>query len=650
MPVARQVTQWWTVIQPTPNPPSSPRPRNRVLAVVAVLALAATGLAAVFLAHGNAQASLRSSRDQAQATERDAQARLQALADLSAATRQAQLALQAASGLPDLAGLQAQLAQATAQFEAALAASTLPSVAPGYVPGGNMSAYLHASVPTPLVAPDFSGRLDLSAAGVASLTGSASPVDPPTGPHVPGTGVASADQVVLQLLGSYGALEDALATVQGLLPAGTGAVPDPSTLLGGGVPLPVAVPGLPAGVGGSYPQPVQDANDAADPDGTGAMQAAAHAAGLLRASQTAVGQSTDNLNALLDVYQQLAPLVQQLIQQTRDAATQAGHDLPAQAQRNIDALTSASDQARAATLQAIGEYRAAVQQAAQDATGRVDRVLQQRVDAVRDAGRDVGAQLDAQTESLKELLQARHAAIQAISDSALATLAQLGTQGIDVSDDVAGVQAAAQAAQHTVDASLGKLLDDVAAARSQAMGTVDATIKDATSAAADVRAGVTAAVADTLAQTQLTSQFVVDLAQAQLVQDVAATQDLAARTLANVTHAANQRVHAVLDQALALTGATPRLVDATSGLVGQLANLTQVEVGKDVDYIAKVAHDYGQVPVGERAQQAAYLTAVADADGHTLDSVLASGTHLQDVIQQVLDAAGAARGQILSLA
>lgn len=624
---------------PTPTPPSpkrlagSRRPILRVLAAVAIAGLALSGAFVSLMpaGHAGAVAPVQDPVKQEWSARSGALSQLNSLGGLpdpGVAIHQATAASTQALGEAGQP-ISAALADAKAQLDAALrAGAALPA---NYVPGMDVGAFVKVAKPAAFPLPAFGGKLDVGALRTVAVQVDPSPVVE-RGFRVPTMGLEQAEALAGQLTLAYAMLEK---TLDGLnASAVTGAIP-------GGLPLPVALPGL----GG--PQ-ARDASNAADPDEQGALHAGDHAGALLKSVESAYAVSQPSLASLLSGYQGLAGQVQALVDAAHNATAKAQEGVQAQLQARIEGLRQAVDGAQKKALDTVAAQRAAIEAAVQDAQAALRQALDAQVAAVQGAVQSDVQRLNALAAQLPDVADAARQKIQSTVDIAVANLSRV--QGMDTAASVQAVQAAgARALQKVMQDTLahGQALKD-AAAEVQARG--EAAVRQLTQQATTALATLQGTATKALAKADDLQTYLTDLALAQATAAEAAETAAAQAALDQLLKLEKEQVAKVTKMGLQLAGSSDAALKSVGDLVDKVGTTASAEVQKDIGYVAKVSGDYAKVPTSQRMERANAWSTVANLAGGRLDKVLSTTDALADLADQVVAAARSAKAQIQGMA
>jgi hypothetical protein len=125
---------------------------------------------------------------------------------------------------------------------------------------------------------------------------------------------------------------------------------------------------------------------------------------------------------------------------------------------------------------------------------------------------------------------------------------------------------------------------------------------------------------------------------------------LAVEAAAHLKDLADQGSASIVAQALAGTRAAQASLGQADGLVGEVQDSLTGQVGKDLEYVAKVGDDYGKVPTDERKARAEHWSSVALDLSGTLDQALGQGHALELLAKQAMSAAQQAEGQVSTMA
>lgn len=523
-----------------------------------------------------------------------------------------------AADAASVAALQQDLDGALAELEAALAAAaaTMPTVPEDYVPGADVDVDLPVAQGYPLPSlpvPDVGiGSLRLQAVSVS---------DSPVG--------TQAGSPLDSLLGQLEGLDGQLG---GLL---------------GGSPLDgVLAGGLPVGPqGGSAPPQVQEADDAVDPDEAGALAASSHAQSALDLTTSSYESTVADLQALLDFYDRLADLVEEAIAQVHALQDKAEADVHGELEQRLDAI---QDEVKGLEAKAAGVV-ALHAKAVSDAKGLAD-------DAIAQATAAQSSALTAAGESALDGLEGKIASVQAdatgrkqaIADLVQKASADLGTSA-DAMQALQAVQAAAAAATVQVDHDAKAQVAALQAQADDVRGLVDDSKASLQGVADDALAQVDAAAKDALAGDSDVRSFLEAQALSYGALMEARETTMATEAVAELKDLADKDSQAILDDAMEATRGTGASLAKAGDQVSQVQKALLGQVGKDLEYVAKVSDDYSKVPTDDRKARAEHWSSVAlELDG-VLEQALSQGRAIQALATQAMAAAHQAEGEVSTL-
>jgi hypothetical protein len=514
------------------------------------------------------------------------------------------------------AALQQQLEAALADLEAKLAEASagLPEVPAGYLPGSDVEVDLPVAQGYPLPSlpvPDLGlGALQLQAPSLSDSpvgTGSASPLD--------------------SLVGQLEGLNDQLAE-----------------LTGGDSPLSnLPVEDLPV-IGG--PSQVQQADDTVQPDEAGALAASLHAQSALDLTESSYTSAVSDLQSRLDLYNKLADQVEEAIARI--------HELQGEAKGEIDStldgrLKEIRHDASALEAQANGLvslHGKAVADAQRTAAGAIAAATSAQSAAVAQAGQATVGDLKRQVLAVQADAQERK--------DAIAALVQTAGTDLGTSDDalqaLQAVQAAAAAATVKVDrdakaqvadleAQMDGVQDLVAHSQSELQAAADGALEQVNASTEEAVAGD----ADVLEFLEAQAHSYGSLMEARETR-------MALEAAAELQDLADGRSQAVVDEALTGTRGVAESLTQAGAQVGQVQKTLLGQVGKDLDYVAKVGDDYGRVPTEERKARAEHWSTVALGLDGALDQAIGQGHTLETLARQVIAAAHQAETQVSAMA
>lgn len=510
-----------------------------------------------------------------------------------------------------VASLEQAIEEAMAALDAELAARALPEIPEGFVPGTDVDVDLPSASPYPL--PSLgSPDLGLDALRLHEVALSGSPVGAQSG--------SSLDGVLDQLAGLQGQLSD---------------------LLGQDLPL-EGMGGLP--VGG--PAPVEDADGTVEPDEAGASAASLHALGALDATSGAYASTASQLEALLALYEQLSAKVEQAIETAHDLQADAEQDIDDLLQERLDAIEAQSRTLEATAKRLVAQHAKAVASAQSDAMAAIDQATGDGTRSLNAMGQAQVRDLQAKADAILADGQRRKAEIDAIVQSA--TL-ELGSDP-EAAEALQAVQAAAAAATVQVDreskAQAAAVLAQVAPLQqsvTDATGRIQQTGRDA-------QAQVNETVRDALSGEEDVREYLMAVAQAQAQGLAEREARLAREAVSDLQAQVDEHVEALVDEALGQASAAQQKLTLVTGIVGDAEGMLVGEVGKDLDYVAKVGEDYGRIPTEDRKARAVHWSGVALQLGDVLEKTLADGRSLESLADDVLAAARLAAAEVEALA
>ncbi|MHB1261773.1 MAG: hypothetical protein ACYC2H_08660 [Thermoplasmatota archaeon] len=609
-----------------PSKESDARPPILVILTVCAVLVTASAFTWTMLGNGSKGSDLPDAgqSDGPDAVSFDGNAASQ-LASLSAlepvaaeAGREATQAVQDAQ-LAAASSMDAAVAEALLAIEEALAASSLPALPEGYVPGMALDVHVSASdgytLPRMPVVPAADG---LSLVG---LNGDPSPVGSGSGETLP--------------LGDLLAqLEGIQATLEGLV----GDLPLEGLPVGG-------VGGLP--VGG--PSPAQGAEGAVTPDEEGAQLADLHADSLLTATSGVYGQAEASLTDLLAAYESLAAQVDEAIANTRAIEDRASTDIQETLEARLAAIERQAVGLEAQANQVAATHARAVAKAQAQATAALDMTLRQQVSVVEATSSGATEELEARVLAVQADVEARKAEIAAVVDQAAIELSKPGAP-IDAVQRFDAIQAAAATAVSKIDrdakAEIAVLEEAAAKLDSDSRAAVDAL----EAAAAQARVQINGTVADSLEQGLEVKSYLLAVARAQAELAAEREAKLAATALAQLEVVADDHVEDLVDSGLKSAAAANSILADTLDFVGQVEDLAVGEVGKDLEYIQKVSEDYSKVPTEDRRERAGHWSTTASAIEDVLGDTLATGQTLEGLAARTVRAAQEAQAEITGMA
>lgn len=661
-------------MNPTPTKPSNApakpgpnRPWPRMFAIGAVALLVAAGMAAVLT--GLAKDPSADPTQQQAAYTSDALSRVNALGSLEGAISSRGRDL----GVPDLgtaevAELAAELAAAQAALQGALAAAdNLPMVPEYYVPGMDLSLDVPPHLPEAYPLPIHETGLTAGEYTGIGLVGDASPVTGRNGLHVPSTGNPAVDDVVAQLMGACDTLRGLVA--QAPVPTG---VPDPCKVEGlDHLPIPTDVPGgipvdpfsilgpLPVGdptglLGGGMPAPsgqVQDANDAVSPDEQGARTAHLHATGVLVATGGAYSQTEATLQELLATYSGLALQLEELLAQAEGKAELAKEAIPEVLQDRLASIGARADALQAQAQRMAGEYERTARTAAAQALSLAEGASQSHIEDLQSTLDAQVARLNMQAKEISALAESRRVAVEALVASAVANLTRMAEEsGVDASAQVAAIQAAGKAALANLEAQATSEVEVLRQTAVLLQARAQAAVPRMASLGLRATEAINATLEDALERAGAAKQYLTDFATAQAAVAMAAEAEAMEKALGTVDVLLERHTDKLKQTALALVTGVPDVVNSTADLVEKASELAESEVGKDLDYIAKVASDYSKVPTDERMARAQVWNALQLAGRDSVVVLDGKGEALNGLAAQVVAAAAGAKAQVESIA
>lgn len=434
-------------------------------------------------------------------------------------------------------------------------------------------------------------------------------------------------------------LDDALAQVEGLQSQIQG-------LLGGPLPVDLPVEGLPIGnpavPPGGAPTQVGEASDAVDPDEDGAASASAHAqAALGLASQTYTSTRAD-LEELLDLYQQLVAKVEDALDALQEAEHDAESELTAELESRLSAIDGQVSALQAEADRMVARHQEAVDEAREALAGTIGQAGATQAAAVRQAGAALQASLDEQATALRATAEQRRQDIAAIT--AAATL-ELG-DGAESTQALQAIQSAASVADLKVQRDLTARLAAIEAQASAAQQAVERSQADLAVLVGQAMDGANVTLTQAVATDDDVQEYLHSVATTYGELISARESSLAADALQELQDTASERASEVVATALKGTHASQAVLGQVDDVVGGAEDTLVGEVGKDVDYVAKVGKDYGRVPTDERKARAAHWSGEATGLEGMLQGVVLDGRAIETLANQVLAAAGQAEAEL----
>lgn len=613
---------------PRPVLPSKEQPETRPSMLVMLAVCAVVVFASAFtwvLAGGTKIGDLPEDLDEpdgpdATAYNADAAsalARLSALEPVaSGADREALRAVEEAQTVAASA-LDATIADAMLAIEEAVAASALPSVPEGYLPGMAVSVHLPAAEGYALPRlPVVRSADDLALSGFEA--------DPSPVGSRSSSGPLPLGDLLAQLEDVQAALEDLVGELPG------------SDLPVGGLP-----------VGG--PSPADDAEGTISPDEEGAHLADLHADTILNATSSVYGQAQTSLEDLLAAYQGLAEQVEQAIADTRELEEETDAAIEATLEERLADIEAQALGLETKARQLAATHARAVAKAQAQADAVLETALRDQVGLVRDSSDEAVADLEARARSVLAEADARQAEIAAILDRAAVELSKPGAPA-DAAQRFEALKAAATAALAKVDADSQAQVAELERAAEKVRSDARAAVGTLVAAVDEARGELNATAVRSLEQAIEVESYLVAVARAEAEQAGERETELAAAALRKLESLADDHVEGLVRSSLQSAGAASSIVADTASLVGQVEGLAVSEVGKDLDYIQKVSADYSKVPTGDRRERAGHWSTTASEIEEVLGDALATGNALEGLALQTAQAAKAAQAQILAIA
>lgn len=617
--------------RPALSPPeeSEARPPLLVILTVCAILVAASALAwAVMGGQGGGADDLpdpgQGNAPDAVSFDGSAASRLASLSTLEPtatdAGRQATQAVQDAQAIAD-STVDAAVAQAMLAMEEALAASTLPALPEGYVPG--MEVDVHVSASEGYAMPRLPGLPVADALALVGISDDPSPVGSRSGEMLP----------LGDLLGQ---LEGVQATLEGLV----GDLPVDGLPTDG---LPVG--GLP--IGG--PSPAEGAEGAVSPDEQGAQLADLHADGMLNATSGVYGQAQSSLAELLDAYESLAADVEQAIADTRAIEDKASAAIEATLEERLADIQRDALALEAQASQVAAGHARAVAKAQAQATAALDLALRQQTAAIQGATDVATGDLADRVRAVQADADERKADIAAVVDQAAVELSKPGAPA-DAAQRFDAIQAVAAAAVAKVDRDAKAEIAALEQAAAQLESDADAAVRSLEQAVAAARGQVNATVTGSLEAGLEAKSYLLAVARAQAELAADREAELASAALDQLDALADDHVEGLVRSSLKSTSAAGSILKDTIGFVGQVEDLAVTEVGKDLEYIQKVSEDYSKVPTEDRRERAGHWSATATSIQDVLGDTLAAGQTLENLAARTLRAAQEAQAEITAMA
>jgi hypothetical protein len=661
---------------PSKHPKTGPRPwPARLFALGAVLLLVASGLVVVLSGIMGGQSEDKAQQQSAYAA--DALSRINDLGSLEGADQRARELGVPDVGADQVAALAKELADAQATLDAILAkADNLPALPEGYLPGMDVGIDVPLQKAGAYPVPKLDMVLKAGQYVPVDFLGEESPLQPHEGVHLPPTGVAAVDDALSQLMGACVALRDLVGqpvplgstlpdpcSIRGLegLPVTdpTGLVPtglptDPTGLLGGLVPggLPADPTGLLGGaLPGSSTGQVKDANDAVYPDEQGALVAHGHASQVLGTMGSAYGQANRTLTDLLASYKGLAKQLQDLLDEARERTDKTVDDIPAILTGRLEAITAQAEALKADAQRLTTAYARTAQASAEQALGVVQDAVKARLAGLQTGLDSEVSSLNARAGKVMSIAASRSAAVTALVDSSVQNLTRMAEEsGLDATGQIAAIKAAGKAALQSLEADAKAQVESLKAQAVSLQARAQSAVPRITAMGLRSMTSINSTLEEALAQAESTKQYLTAFAtaQAEMAMDVERRAEAAALALAEEVHA--KYAAKVKTTAKALVATVPDFVGKTGDLVDKASTLAQTEVGKDLEYILKVAKDYSKVPTDERKARAMFWSLVHDTGENTLGKLTDKGDLLTDLAQEVMAEANLARAQVLAIA
>ena len=627
--------------QPSPPRPALPtkeeaeaRPPLLVMLALCAIVVIASAFAWVLVDNTGLGADMPEDLDEpddpnAVPFEANAASRIASLSALdpvaAAADRETAQALGEAQAVAD-ASLDAAVAQAMLAVEAALAASSLPALPEGYVPGMQVDVQVAGSGGYAL--PALPRLATVEALALGAVEGAPSP-----------TGTRSGGLLPLEDL--LAQLEEAQATLEGLV----GDLPVGGLPVGG---LPVG--GLPVGglpVGG--PSQVQGAEGAVTPDEEGARLADLHANSTLTATTRVYGDAQASLAGLLAAYSDLAADVEKAIADTRALEEQASADIEATLDERLNAIQSKALGLEASASQVAATHARAVAQAQADAEAALRATLREQVGIVEGTRDNAMASLEDRVRAVQAQADARQAEIVAVIDMAAAELSKPGAPA-DAVQRFDALQAAAAAAVAKIDRDAKAEIVALEQVAARLHADSQAAVLALQGAAEDARGQINATAAGSLQHALEVKSYLVAVARAEAEVAGEREAELAAATLVRLEATADEHVTGLVRAGMQAADAADSVLVDTVSLVGKVEDLAMGEVGKDLEYIQKVAEDYSKVPTEDRRARAGHWSTAASEIEGVLGATLSTGQALEGLAARTLQAAQQAQAEIDALA
>lgn len=519
-----------------------------------------------------------------------------------------------------VADLRQAIEDAMAALDATLAQSALPAV-PDEPLSGNVDGLLPPAQPFPLPALP-STDLGLGGLRLQALNVAESPVGSRAGSPL--------DDALAQVEGLQAQLEDLL----------------------GGSPLGELPLEVPPGIGplsspvGGTPTQANDARDAVEPDEDGARSAGAHAQSALGGASSLYTATQSDLEQLLDLYEDLVAKVEEVREALEDAQEDGVRALQVVLDERLVSIEGQVASLKAEADRLVARHAQNVAAAGETLAGTVDEARSTQVAAIEATGADVQRQLAEQAAMLKAEAQSRRDDIAAIVSTASTELGE----GPEAEQALQAIQAAAAVAQLKVDRELTSRLATIQAQGRTAQEMVD-------DAKSDLDAMALQAVS--LANVTLSEAVVSDLDVQAHLHDVADTYGklmsareakLATQAVADLEDKVAEQMDEVVATALKGTRAPQDALAQVADVVGDAEATLVDEVGKDVEYVAKVGADYGRIPTDERKARAAHWSGLAGSLEDLLQDVVLDGQAVSSLAQDVLAAAEQAEAELEALA
>jgi hypothetical protein len=391
---------------------------------------------------------------------------------------------------------------------------------------------------------------------------------------------------------------------------------------------------------------VQEADDAVQPDEAGALAASLHAQSALGLTQAAYDSAVSDLQARLDLYGKLADQVEQAIARIHEVQGEAEGGIDSTLDSRLKELRHDVSALEAQANGVVSLHQKAVADAQRTAAGAIGAATSAQSAAVVQAGQAAVGDLKRQVLAVQADAQERKDAIAALVQTAGADLGPSD----DALQALQAIQAAGAAATLKVDRDAKAQVADLQAQMGEAQDLVARSQSQLQAAAGGALEQVNATAEGAVAGDSDVLEFLEAQAHSYGTLMEARETRMALEAAAELQDLAEERSQAVVDGALAGTrGVTDSLVQA-GAQVGQVQKTLLGQVGKDLDYVAKVGDDYGRVPTEDRKARAEHWSTVALGLDGDLDQALAQGHTLETLARQVIAAAQQAQGQVSAMA